>query len=50
MFDLGPTPPAEFFNLWVGSTAFVAGCVVFIVVKIAQTIGRKRGYPRRDSR
>jgi hypothetical protein len=51
MFDLGPTPPAEYFNLWVGSTAFAAGCMVFIVVKIAQGIVRKRGYGfRRDSR
>jgi hypothetical protein len=51
MSDLGATSSPEFFNIWVGSTAFIVGCVVFIVVKKAQSIGRKRGYGlRRDSR
>jgi hypothetical protein len=48
-FDSVSSP--EFFNIWVGSTAFLVGCVVFLVVKKAQSIGRKRGYGfRRDFR
>jgi hypothetical protein len=49
MFAQGPLPPENLFDLCVGSTGFLVGLVVFLVINIMQKMIRKRGYVfRRD--